>query len=258
MPVTTDRLETGHHPETPVGDTVQRRFLRSQVAVLHAYAAAAGGHSFDDGELAGGTTGVPVPYLNQAVLLRPVFDATDPILRRAADALAGVPGSLLSVWPTPDLAAAGWHLVGHPALVARPGVPLTRAGAPRVEVVEVTTDEQLACAERIVIEGYPLPGAPAFPPGALGSGVCLRLGLLDGEPVGVAASHVSNGVVNLCLAATLAAARRHGVWQSLVTARLDDAPDLPAVAFTSDFSRPGFEAMGFLVLARCTLWFRGA
>lgn len=257
--MTDERLETGHGPDTPLGDTIQRRFLRSQVSMLHTYAGAADGRAFDDGELGGGTTGLAVPYLNQAVLLRPVLDAGDPLLDRAAQVLAGADSSLLSVWPTPDLAHRGWHLMGHPALVARAGGAATSAVAPGVEVVEVTTPEELAVAEKVAIEGYPLPGVEsAFPPRVLDSDVRLRLGLLDGEPVGVAASHVSSGVVNLCLAATLPAARRRGVWQALVQARLDDAPDLPAVAFTSDFSRPGFEAMGFLVMSRCTLWFRPA
>ena len=75
--------------------------------------------------------------------------------------------------------------------------------------------------------------------------------------MGVAARYVGQGVVNLCLAATLPAARRRGVWASLVWARVDDAPDLPAVAFTSDFSRPGFVRMGFLPITRFTLWARG-
>jgi hypothetical protein len=128
-----------------------------------------------------------------------------------------------------------------------------------VAVEEVTTPELLAVADRVAIEGYPLEGADrVFPPGNLGSDVPIRLGLLDGEPVAVGVSHISAGVVNLCLGATLAAARRRGVWQALVKARTDEAPDLPAVAFTSDFSRPGFEAMGFLVVSRCTLWLRPA
>jgi hypothetical protein len=31
-------------------------------------------------------------------------------------------------------------------------------------------------------------------------------------------------------------------------------PDLPAVAFTSDYSRPGFLRMGFLPITVFTLW----
>jgi hypothetical protein len=43
----------------------------------------------------------------------------------------------------------------------------------------------------------------------------------------------------------------------MVWARVDDAPELPAVAYTSDFSRPGFVKMGFLPITRCTFWARG-
>lgn len=62
--------------------------------------------------------------------------------------------------------------------------------------------------------------------------------------------------MNLCLGATLPAARRRGVWEALVWARVGDAPDLPAVAYTSDDSRPDFLRMGSLPLARFTLWVR--
>jgi hypothetical protein len=41
-----------------------------------------------------------------------------------------------------------------------------------------------------------------------------RIGYLDGTPVAAAASHAAHGVVNLCLAATLPAAQRRGVWHA--------------------------------------------
>jgi hypothetical protein len=91
----------------------------------------------------------------------------------------------------------------------------------------------------------------------LGGPVVLRLGLLEGEPVAAGAVHVGQGVTNLCFAATLPAARRRGVWASLVWARVaDGGPELPAVAYTSDYSRPGFERMGFMPVTRFTLWAR--
>jgi hypothetical protein len=91
-------------------------------------------------------------------------------------------------------------------------------------------------------------------PALLRSAVRHWIGYLDGTPVAAAASHAAHGVVNLCLAATLPAARRHGVWRTLVAARCAGAPDLPAVAFTSDYSRPGFLRTGFLPITRFTLW----
>ena len=95
-----------------------------------------------------------------------------------------------------------------------------------------------------------------YPDALLGSPVSLRLGLVDGEPVSAAAALDAHGVVNLCFAATLDAGRRRGVWSALVWARVREAPDQPAVAFTSDDSRPGFVKMGFLPAFRFTLLVR--
>jgi hypothetical protein len=114
----------------------------------------------------------------------------------------------------------------------------------------------------VAVEGYPIEAAAGSPPGTLfprsllGSAVTARLGRLAGTPVAAALSSVACGVQNLCLGATLPAARRRGVWEALVWARVADAPDLPAVAYTSDFSRPGFLRMGFLPVTRFTLWLR--
>ena len=95
-----------------------------------------------------------------------------------------------------------------------------------------------------------------LPPAVLDSVLTVRLGLLDGEPVALGNAVVAHGIVNLCLGATLPQARRRGVWEALVWARVGSAPDLPSVAYTSDYSRPGFLRMGFLVVSRFTLWSR--
>jgi hypothetical protein len=129
-------------------------------------------------------------------------------------------------------------------------------------VREVTIADDLRVAERVAVDGYPIDEAKDSPPGAvfpdrvLGTGIRLRLGLVDGEPVSAAAAFDAHGVVNLCFAATLPAGRRRGVWSALVWARVDDAPDQPAVAFTSDDSRPGFVKLGFLPAFRFTLLVR--
>ena len=129
--------------------------------------------------------------------------------------------------------------------------------------VEVAGDaEALAIVEEVLAEGYPIPEAVGLPAGAvlpepvLATGLVVRLGRLAGRPAGVASQFVAHGVNNLCLAATLDAARRRGVWQSLVWERVNAAAGLPAIAFTSDHSRPGFLRMGFLPVARLTLWGR--
>jgi hypothetical protein len=144
-------------------------------------------------------------------------------------------------------------------------LPDTHRGLPAdalsgdVQVRRAESAGGLALIERIVTDGYPVPelgGLPAnraLGPALLGSSVRHWIGYLDGTPV-AAASHAAPGGVNLCLAATLPAARRRGVWHALVAARCAGAPDLPAIAFTSDYSRPGFVHTGFLPITRFTLW----
>ena len=257
-------LETGWLEDTPIDDNLIRRFLANQSDANDEIARASGGRTQRLPGVALADAGSVVPYLNQAVLLRPVLAADDPLLAEIDAFFAGAshPATVLSTWPTADLSGRGWHLLGHPALVLRaPGpAPTTRAPGVRTSIVRDATG--LARAEQVAVQGYPIPDAIGLPPGSvlapalLDTDVRYRVGMLDGNPVGVGGSFVAHGVVNLCLAATLAAARRRGVWEALVWGRVGDAPELPAMAFTSDDSRPGFVRMGFLALSRLTLWLR--
>jgi hypothetical protein len=264
-------LENGWLADTPVGDTLLRRFVHNQGELNAVMAAALGGraHRTDDVFLADAHS--PVAYFNQAILARPLRDAGDGVLDEiesffaAPERAPGTLATLLSIWPTPDLSPRGWSLVGHPAFVVRSpaGHDTVRGpGTTGVAVREATNGDDLAVAERIAVEGYPMPEAAGCPPGTvfptalLDTGLVVRLGLSGGEPVAVGNSYVAHGVVNLCLGVTLPAARRRGVWEALVWARTGDAPELPAVAFTSDDSRPGFIRMGFLPVTRFTLWAR--
>ncbi|HEV8298022.1 MAG TPA: hypothetical protein VGQ20_12010 [Acidimicrobiales bacterium] len=257
--------EDGWLPDTPVGDSILRRFVHNQADLNDAHARAAGGRTsrLDGAALA--DSGGPIAYLNQAVLLRPLSGRDDPTLDGVEEFMgAGRAGAttLLSIWPTPDITTRGWFLVGHPTFVVRGPVAVDPAVPPDVSLRLVSTPDDLAVAERVAVEGYPLEvGRGARPgsllPAALSGGVQLWTGSHAGEAVGVGAAFVAHGLVNLCLAATLPAARRKGVWGALVDARVAGAPELPAAAFTSDMSRPGFEAKGFLPITRFTLWARG-
>ena len=263
--VTTRRpLETGWLPDTPIDDTLLRQFIFSQAEVNELTARATGGRVERTDQVFLADSGTPVAYLNQAILTRPLTDARDPVLDVTETFFAGLERSttLLSIWPTPDLSDRGWQLVGHPALVARSPGPADHEPPTDVELRVASTREDLAVAERIVIDGYPMDEARDLPPGQLfpqalvESGLTVRLGVLEGAPVAVGNVHVGQGLVNLCLGATLPTARRRNVWQALVWARVTEDTTLPAVAYTSDFSRPGFLRMGFLPVTRFTLWAR--
>jgi hypothetical protein len=254
-------LESGWLADTPIGDSLLRRFVANQADLQDHLVGAVGGRSDRAPGVALSDSGVAAAYLNQAVLLRPISDACDAVLDHVASFYAGSVGLLLSPWPTPDLAGRGWQLVGHPMFVVRGPVSGPADAPPSdVNLRRAESADDLALVERILIDGYPIPELDGLPanralgPAVLGSAVRHWIGYLDGTPIATAASHAAHGVVNLCLAATLPAARRRGVWRALVAARCAGTPDLPAVSFTSDYSRPGFVRMGFLPITRFTLW----
>ena len=258
-------LTSGWGAREPIDDSVLRRFVFNQAEVVRALACGPSArHSVDDDVVMVDSSG-PVAYSNMAVLLRPVTSADDPVLERIADFYAPATDRaalLLSVWPLPDLSARGLHLAGHPMFVVRAPGPVDTRVRDRVEVRDVTTADGLRELEHIAIEGYPIAEAKGsaagtvFPDEVLATPLTLRIGLVDGVAVSGAAALDAHGVVNLCFAATLAAGRRRGVWSALVWARVNQAPDQPAVAFTSDDSRPGFVKMGFLPVTRFTLLVR--
>lgn len=258
--------ETGWLPDTPVGDNLVRGFLHNQAEVCDVIAAGFGGVTARTPDVALAASRCVVPYFNEALLLRPVLDADDPVLDDIEAFYAGGPATasvLLSAWPTPPLERRGWELGGHPAFVVRtPGAPLrpTAEGSGAV-VRRAAGDDDILAAEKIFAEGYPIdeavgrPGA-ALPASLTATDVSVRVAAVAGEDVAVGMGYVAHGCVNLCGAATLPAARRTGAWGALVRARVADAPGLPAVAFTSDYSRPGFEHLGFVSVLRFTIWLR--
>lgn len=255
-------LETGWLPDTPVDDSLLRRFLHNQADFNDLVAVTRGGRTARTADVAMSEAGMVSAFVNMAVLLRPLSGPDDGVLDTIASFYGARCGHvILSAWPTPDLVWRGWELVGHPMFVARSPHPVEPTPLPAgVEVATVDDRRSLARYEQVLIDGYPMEpaadGLPTLADGLIGSTATLRIASVDGTPASVAASHVAHGVVNLCSAATVPAARRRGAWRALVQARLADGAGLPAAAFTSDFSRPGFVAMGFLPVTRFTLWLR--
>jgi hypothetical protein len=260
--------ETGWLADTPIGDNLLRRFLHNQADVCDVIAARFGGAMSRTAAVALAGSRCVVPYFNQALLLRPLASDADDVLDSVDRFFAATEAPrwvLLSAWPTPTLGERGWALVGHPAFVVRtPGAPLRPPAArPGVDVAvrRASGAGDVAIAERIFVDGYPLEGGIEHPGAALpeslaDSEISVRIASVDDADVAVGMGYVAHGCVNLCGAATLPAARRTGAWGALVRARVEDAPDFPAVAFTSDYSRPGFEHLGFVSLLRFTMWAR--
>lgn len=259
-------LDTGWLPDTPVDDSVLRQFMYNQADVNAIIARARGGRAEERDDVFLADAESPVPLYNQAILAAPALRADDPVFDAVDEFFAdgGRPLTLLSLWPTPDLTPRGWSLMGHPAFVVRAPGPVVTETPPGVDVQRAHSANDYRTADQIMVDGFVFDEARGEPPGTMlpygtsGSGLEAYLGRYEGQAVAVGELFTGRGVVNLCGGATLPEARRRGVWRALVWARVAVAADLPAVAFTSDMSRPGFVRMGFLPLTRFTLWWRPA
>jgi len=80
------------------------------------------------------------------------------------------------------------------------------------------------------------------------------LGVVDGEPVGTAAAHVTDTLVDVEWISTKEAYRGRRIGEALTWAATLAAPELPAMLFASDIGQPIYRRMGYQNLARLTLW----
>lgn len=247
-------LRTGWEDGTSSDDTLTLAGLRAMADRTAAWAEAAGGRVARRPGLALADSGSPCPFLNTAVAFGPIeLDAG-----RAVEAFFPDrrPFVLISAVPTPDLRPAGVTLMGHPPFLFRPAGGDEPAPPPGITVREVVDAAGLAVWDRVLAEGFPMPESPA-PPALLGSRTRFWLASRHGEPVATALSHVAHGVVNVEAVATMAAHRGHGAGAAVSWAATLAEPDRPAVLLGSDDGVGIYRRMGYLAMARWTLWFRG-
>ena len=109
-----------------------------------------------------------------------------------------------------------------------------------------------------MIEAYPVPemtGRHFFADGVIGAaGWQMWLGVVDGEPVGTAAAHVTDPFVDVEWISTRDGHRGHGIGEALTWTATLAAEDRPAMLFASDLGQPVYERMGYVRLTRLTLW----
>lgn len=196
---------------------------------------------------------------NAGVAVAPIDDAED-VIRRLRGFFSGQPGGgyqLWSIWPTPDLSASGMTSTRVPHFLrAAGGTP--RPSPTELLLTEVTDEESLRGAERVLIEGFAIPeaepgrvygieaiGDPAFR---------MWLGTVNGEPVSTATACVSDGYVGVYNVATVPHARGRGYGETLTWQAVMADPTLPAVLQASELGRPIYERMGFVEQGSYTVW----
>ncbi|MCE7000213.1 GNAT family N-acetyltransferase [Saccharothrix sp. S26] len=193
------------------------------------------------------------PTLLRVLAVRPDPDPDDfaelQLLAKRAEARVVVEDSFGTI----DGAALGLTARHLPVMI-RPHAPVP---PPALDVRSVRTPEEWAVAERVVVEGFPLPG---FPTGnALPLALKDREGFRahtvwrDGVVAGACLTVEADDAVGVYWVTTLPEHRSRGVARTLMHAMITEFP----VPMTLTAAKPGlplYRSLGFSVITQATWW----
>lgn len=263
-------LRAGWEPDTPVTDSLLRRFLDNWTTSLEAQALPLGGRSRRRDDFAAVDVGRPSVGANVVTLLAPLFSADVGAVGAALTDFYGFATKdtsgtvfLFSPWPTPDLRPHGWTLVEHQPFMLRPAGGVAPPPPPGLRIEEVRNDEGLRAFAVAILRGFALQELDGHEPGAAFSADMLAdhrqrlwVGWEADRPVSAAAAFVAAGITNVTLVATVPEARRRGYGAALTWRATLADPTLPAVLLATEEGRPVYEHIGYMALFRFTLWSR--
>ena len=263
-------LRAGWEPDTPVTDSLLRRFLANWTLGVEAQGLPLGGRSLRRDDLAAVDVGRPAVGANAATLLAPLFpEGVGEVLAALDDFYGFETGAasgtvyLFSPWPTPDLRPHGWALLDYLPLMLRPAGGTAPPPPPGLRIEEVRDEERLRAFEAAIVRGFALPDVEAQGPGAAFSTDTLAddrqrlwVGWEGDRPVVAAAAFVAAGITDVTLVATVPEARRRGYGAALTWLATLADPALPALLLATEEGRPVYERMDYMPLFRFALWSR--
>lgn len=262
LPPEDEQLTTGWESDLAAEDSVVRQAVLAHARWAVDLARSGGRPWHETPQWAGGHVGDHGPMTNWVVLKQPVGDPGRVLGQVNTLFPAGVPYLFISAWPTADLTIYGLALVGHPPLMLRPTSTRTPPPDSDLELRWVRDTRELAEAERVLVEGYPLPEMQPFAPGRM-----LSPALLEGparvvvawagdRPLATATAYAAHGITLVENVAVLPDARGKGAGAAVTWAATTSDPSQPAALIASDDGQPVYQRLGYLRLERWTVWLR--
>jgi hypothetical protein len=262
LPDPGEYLTDGWEPDLDPADSIVRQAIEVHVSWAKALTTAARGPWRETPAWAAGSGGATTAMLNHVIVRQSKADWTE-IAEGIGTAYPDTAGVIvLSPFPAPDLSDLGLALVGHPPLMMRPVATTTTEPATTLQVREARAPEELQDAERVLVEGYPMPDLAHLPrgefyrPEVVDARTRVFVGYDRDTALATSVAHSAAGVTIVENVAVLGEARGRGAGAAITWAATRAWPDQPAVLIASDAGQPVYERLGFLRLVRWTCWLR--
>jgi GNAT superfamily N-acetyltransferase len=210
-------------------------------------------------EPAPGVVRIDTPRTTRYLLRRPGLDAlaivtaTEPQRRVILEECFGA--------PVPELPET--MTVKHMPVMLRPAGAMTPFERHGVEVVRVSTVEDLAVAEQVIARGFPV--EETVSPGTLLPATVLDLpgwhtwlAYHDGEPAAGCFSFDDGASVGIYLLATLPEHRSAGLGRAIMTAAVNQNLGRPTTLVATEAGAPLYRSMGFVDVSPAVWYFRTA
>jgi hypothetical protein len=262
LPGEDEHLTTGWEPEVDPADSLVRQAVYVHAAWAVKLAKCIDRPWADGPDWAAGHVRDAGVMSNWVVLKRPLLDHAAVIAEVDTFFPAGVPFLLVSAWPTPDLRAHRLALVGHPPLMWRPPLPLSEPASTDLSLGSVSSERALVDAERVLVDGYPLPELQPFQPltvytpALLDDSIRVVVAYDGDQPLATACGFAACGVTLVENVAVMPAARGRGAGAAVTWAATSAFPGQPAVLIASDDGQPVYARLGYQRLERWTIWLR--
>ena len=180
-----------------------------------------------------------------------------------AEALAGAAGAVCDSWQTIDLAQAGFRDWRHePWFFCTASETSGGEAAPELEIVRVTTAEEVEEVEAVSVRGFENEAA-TIKPGTLHPPTILDeprmvlwLGRVDGKAVGAAMSYRTDEAVGIFGVTTIAPVRRQGYGTALTRAAMLVESGLPSILAPSPEGEGVYRRLGFERVGELRIWSR--